>query len=117
MEFYRFYRDDWCENTSSLPLSIASFNNCFDDCNLALFASKKDQCDTSIRPGRTAGDPTVTDIRAIQYNENGIMFKVRHFEDSKQVPCRFNKKDRQIWTYDELPMMYSNLIPIKAEKY
>lgn len=72
----------------------------------------------SIRPGRKTGDPTVTDIRALQYNPDGtILFKTRHVEEWKSLPHRYKKQTHQILTYDELPRLYSNPIPIKAEKY
>ncbi|KAF2889390.1 hypothetical protein ILUMI_16783 [Ignelater luminosus] len=33
----------------------------------------------SLRPGKKAGEPVVTDIRALEYRNNGeILFKLRH---------------------------------------
>ncbi|CAH1993359.1 unnamed protein product [Acanthoscelides obtectus] len=48
MELYRFYTNDWCKRNDSKSLSIAAFNNSFDDFNLALFSPKKDECDTCV---------------------------------------------------------------------
>lgn len=59
----RFYKNDWCEKTKSKPVSIATFNNSFDDFNLALFIPKKDECDTCV--GHKTGniDERISSIR------------------------------------------------------
>lgn len=44
---------------------------------------------TSIRPGRKVGDPTVTDIRALQYLPTGkVQYKLRHVDDWADLPQR-----------------------------
>lgn len=72
---------------------------------------------TSIRPGRTTGDATVNEIRALKYNPNcSIDFKLRHTEDWQPLPCRFNKKTVAC-PFRELPSLYSEAIAIKKEKF
>ncbi|CAG9770205.1 unnamed protein product [Ceutorhynchus assimilis] len=71
----------------------------------------------SIRPGRTTGDAVVTDIRGLRYSPDGsIMFKIRHPEEWKPLPCRLNK-NKTVLSYDALPQLYDAPIPIKKEKF
>ncbi|CAG4954258.1 unnamed protein product [Parnassius apollo] len=42
----------------------------------------------SIRPGRTTNDPTVTDLRVLQYNANGIIkYKLSFDAEYQELPC------------------------------
>ena len=44
---------------------------------------------SSIRPGLNAGDPVVTDIRALQYKSSGVITYKLHFSDEYlEVPKR-----------------------------
>lgn len=47
-ELFNFYKDFWCKEKESKPLSIATFYNIFDEMNLSIFAPKKDQCDVCV---------------------------------------------------------------------
>lgn len=68
----------------------------------------------SIRPGRKPGDPVVTDIRAILYDQEEVIKVKLHFDDDwntlPQRPRRLN-----------LDVAYTNLrskmIPIAATKF
>lgn len=42
----------------------------------------------SIRPGKRAGDPTVNDIRALQYKDGEIYYKLRQPDEWKKLPQR-----------------------------
>lgn len=42
----------------------------------------------SIRPGKKAGDPVVTDIRGLLYKGGDIFFKLRHPDEWKILPQR-----------------------------
>lgn len=42
----------------------------------------------SIRPGKKAGDPVVTDIRELLYKDGDIFFKLRHPDEWKILPQR-----------------------------
>lgn len=41
---------------------------------------------TSIRPGKKAGDPTVTEIRALLYRQGEVWYKLMHSDDWKLLP-------------------------------
>lgn len=58
---------------------------------------------TSIRPGRVAGDPVVTDIKALRYVPNcEIQFKMRHTDTWCTFNQRMNKKVT-LCKHDDLP--------------
>lgn len=70
----------------------------------------------SIRPGRTTGDATVNEIRALKYNPNcSIDFKLRHTDVWQPLPSRFNKVVMR--PCRQLPSLYSEAITIKKEKF
>lgn len=72
---------------------------------------------TSIRPGRSKGEPVVTDIKALHYLNNGtIEYKLRHRECWKILPKRISKLAK-MYRFDELPRLYSERRKIKSEKY
>lgn len=66
----------------------------------------------SIRPGRKAGDPTVTDIRAILYDKE-LKVKLHFDQEWISLPQR-NKRNYFEGTY---PPLYTSLIPISTTKY
>lgn len=71
----------------------------------------------SIRPGRKAGDPVVTDLKQIKYNPSGgIHFKLRHIEDWQPLNSRMNAR-QDAFNTDELPDLYSSRRKIKKEKF
>lgn len=45
MQLMRFYNDEFCKEKSYHPVSVATFNEVFDEMNLSLFQPKKDACD------------------------------------------------------------------------
>ncbi|KAF2895457.1 hypothetical protein ILUMI_10716 [Ignelater luminosus] len=66
----------------------------------------------SLRPGKRAGEPVVTDIRALEYRNNGeILFKLRHTSAFQFLPQRQQKR---IGHVPEL--LYSRPIPIAESK-
>jgi hypothetical protein len=70
----------------------------------------------SIRPGRTVGDATVTDIKAIKYTENGeIFYKLRHTGNWDRLNQRF--KELPACHFNDLPPLYTERKKIKAEKF
>lgn len=53
------------------------------------YSNKNDFFYYSIRPGRVANDPTVTDLRVLEYNPNGIIrYKLRFEDEYKDLPRR-----------------------------
>lgn len=69
---------------------------------------------TSIRPGRKAGDPSVTNIRGIKYMADGVIkIKLNFDEDWVNLPIRPKNITGTI-TYSQLN---KNTIPISATKY
>lgn len=71
----------------------------------------------SIRPGKTVGDPCVTDIRAFQYNPNGtINFKFNFSDEWELLPQRKNAKI-EVTAIEHLPNLYNERLSIKRRKY
>ena len=70
----------------------------------------------SIRPGKKAGDPVVTDIRALKYLSNGnVYFKLSLADNWAEHPCKRNTATRRrILKADKL---YSEPINISKEKF
>ena len=67
---------------------------------------------SSIRPGKKAGDPVVTDIRAFLYKPSGeVLYKLRHPDDWTLLPCR-----RRVVNCTP-PVLYTASIAISADKY
>lgn len=51
---------------------------------------------SSIRPERSSGDPTITDLRMLQYEPNGIIYYKLNFDyELKELPGRPNNKCEQ----------------------
>lgn len=80
----------------------------------------KNYADTStwlyktIRPGRKAGDPTVTDLRAILYNqEDTIKVKLHFHLDWFALPQRQKRFNPDV----SYLALHNNMIPITASKY
>ncbi|XP_031358123.1 uncharacterized protein LOC116181837 [Photinus pyralis] len=72
---------------------------------------------SSIRPGRTVGDPVVTDLKALRYLPNcEIMFKLRHTDTWNVLNQRLNKKIISC-KFVDLPVLYNERRKIKKEKY
>lgn len=69
----------------------------------------------SIRPGRKAGDRTVTDLRAIRYNYEGNLIDVKlHFDQDWYALPQRPKRFKHDVSY--LPL-HTNMIAITASKY
>lgn len=45
---YSLYKENWCAEQQINPLSSATFSNVFEDLNLGLFKTKKDECDICV---------------------------------------------------------------------
>lgn len=72
----------------------------------------------SIRSGKKAGDPTVTDLRALRYNPDGtIQFKLRHTENWQLLTIRGNKKIPLGILLNDIPTVYKEKLKIKKEKF
>ncbi|CAB3251768.1 unnamed protein product [Arctia plantaginis] len=70
----------------------------------------------SIRPGRTAGDPKVTDIRALMYSPSGnISYKLRFSNPWTLLPQR--KGILSAIGFDEMQNLHQGRLKIKAKKY
>lgn len=70
---------------------------------------------SSIRPGKVAGDPTITDLCKIKYNPNGeIQFKIKFDSDWESLPQR-----RQIPAepFKDLRRLYTQRLPITESKF
>lgn len=71
----------------------------------------------SIRPGFKSGNPTVMDLRALQYNPDGkVEFKLRHPDIFQELPVRLSSSPTY-WEINLLPLLYKAPIKIKKEKY
>lgn len=68
---------------------------------------------TSIRPGSSKGDPTVTDIRCLKYKPDSfIQYKLMYDDEWKDLPHRYKK----IGTF-QVKRLYKDRIKIKNEKF
>lgn len=68
---------------------------------------------TSIRPGQSKGDPTVTDIRCLKYTpDSTIQFKINYGDQWANLP----NKNRKIIDFD-VKNLYKEEIKIKEEKF
>jgi hypothetical protein len=70
----------------------------------------------SIRPGMKAGDPTVTNIRAIQYQPTGdILYKLNHSDPWGTLHT--SRTLRLKYHCGEVRQLYAEPVPISAQKY
>ena len=70
--------------------------------------------DQSLRPGKKAGDPCVTDIRALKYCTNGtIQFKLNYSDDWEDLPYR----PKSGFQDSSITPLFRNRLPITAQKY
>lgn len=68
----------------------------------------------SIRPGRMVGDPTVNDIRALQYLPEGIIKYKTNFDDEYvKLPIR----PKPVKSNVVFPQLYTERLPIKKSKF
>ncbi|KAF2895104.1 hypothetical protein ILUMI_11075 [Ignelater luminosus] len=68
----------------------------------------------SLRPGKKAGEPVATDIRALEYRNNGeILFKLRHTDTFQFLPQKQQKRTGHV-----VPeLLYYHPIPIAESKW
>ncbi|CAG9793084.1 unnamed protein product [Diatraea saccharalis] len=70
---------------------------------------------SSIRPGKTAGDPQVTDIRCLMYEPEGsIKFKLSYSEEYQLLPRRMIRQPNSTDCFQQL---YYAKLPITKIKY
>lgn len=73
----------------------------------------------SIRPGRTTNDPTVTDLKVLQYNPDGIIrYKLIFDAEYQEVP-RGRTRRRMLMFPENLPSkpkLYQSAIKIAESK-
>lgn len=71
----------------------------------------------SIRPGKTAGDPAVKDIRCLKYNpiKRIIEYKLCFDEDYKELPQRQNKTNFAM--QQDYKKLYTSQIPLTLSKF
>ena len=68
----------------------------------------------SIRPGKCAGAPVVTDIRGLQYKPNGdVNYRLRHSDEWKALPCRRPAAKLPA----KAKMLYSQPLKLSARKF
>lgn len=85
----------------------------FDD-----FSDKNSFMYDSIRPGRSVNDPTVTDIRALQYNPSGVIkYKLNFEEDYQDLPRRIRRRVVMPETLPPRPKLYQSRIKISVTKW
>ena len=66
----------------------------------------------SIRPGKKAGDPTVSDVRGLLYLPSGIVcYKLRHTQEWVELPCR-----RRV-QHSSPGQLYKAPLKINADKF
>lgn len=68
---------------------------------------------TSIRPGKRSGDPTVSCIRALLFNDNEVKYKIRHTDNWETLPQKRNIQKE----ITEIKSLYESPLKIKKEKY
>lgn len=71
---------------------------------------------SSIRPGRSANDPKVNDVKVFKYSPEGkIFFKLNHDEEYAELPCRQKNAKND----DALPVrkLYENRIKLTRRKF
>ncbi|CAI6359669.1 unnamed protein product [Macrosiphum euphorbiae] len=69
---------------------------------------------SSIRPGRSSGDPTVTDLRMLQYEPNGIIYyKLNFYDELRELPGRSKK----VQSISSFPNLYTSETKIPLEKW
>lgn len=77
------------------------------------FSKPEDQIYKSIRPGRIAGDPTVTDISVLVHKPDGtIWYKLSYDDDLKMLPQR-----PKLSTISNLAKLYDRRLPIAERKW
>lgn len=70
----------------------------------------------NIRPGKRPGDPTVADLRWIEYNENGtILYKLNYEDELQELPIR-PKRMKPI-PYSSFPPLYVDKPQIPMDKW
>uniref|UniRef100_A0A2S2NB05 Uncharacterized protein n=1 Tax=Schizaphis graminum TaxID=13262 RepID=A0A2S2NB05_SCHGA len=70
---------------------------------------------SSIRPERSSGDPTITDLRMLQYEPNGVIlyYKFNFDDELKELPGR-PKKGQSISSF---PNLYTSETKIPLDKW
>ena len=72
----------------------------------------------SIRPGSRVGDPTVTNVRALKYEDGSIQYKLKFSDDWQDLP-RPRRARQSLAREVELspPSLYQDHRPINDSKY
>lgn len=74
----------------------------------------QDMIYSSIRLGRSSGDPTVTDLCMIQYDPNGIIYYKLNFDDELiELPGRSKK----VQSISSFPNLYTSETKIPLDKW
>lgn len=69
---------------------------------------------SSIRPGKTVGDPVVCDIRQLLYQPSGtIKYTLDYSEEFKPIPIRRSAAAN----IDDVQRLYRNPIPVQKSKF
>ena len=77
------------------------------------FEKLSDEYLSSIRPGRVAGDATVSDIRGLLYEPSSMMqFKLKFSDEWEPLPQRVNKRLAPVWV-----QRFSSRLKIKERKF
>lgn len=71
---------------------------------------------SSIRPGKKSGDPVVTQIRALKYQDGQIQFKFNFSDEWINLPQRINSSIQPLH-FEILPNLYNEPLKISKEKY
>ncbi|CAL8079781.1 unnamed protein product [Orchesella dallaii] len=78
------------------------------------YSIEKMQRYTSIRPGNRSGDPCVTDLRQLRYDNNGsIFYKLKHSSDWSPLP----RIPKNVSGRTRFPKLYSKRLSIPKRKY
>uniref|UniRef100_A0A6P7H2S5 Uncharacterized protein LOC114346239 n=1 Tax=Diabrotica virgifera virgifera TaxID=50390 RepID=A0A6P7H2S5_DIAVI len=70
----------------------------------------------SIRPGKAIGDAKVTDIRALQYKQGNLYFKLRFTDEWQLLPQRCDKRV-SVKPIESLPNLHENRLKISSRKF
>lgn len=79
------------------------------------YSNKKEFLYESIRPGRIAKDPTVTDIRALEYSPAGLIrYKLNFSDEYEELPRRFKPNQKR---QGPRPKLYSSYLKVNENKW
>ncbi|KAK6180418.1 hypothetical protein SNE40_012578 [Patella caerulea] len=76
---------------------------------------------SSVRPGSNIGDPVVTNLRALKYQQNGVLqYKLSHRDEYEELPQkkkRLRSTDNEVENASEFPQLFASPRPLTSSKF